>query len=314
MRNDYRVNARCRQPVSDALREEAVLVNAGIDLHRENRDLYGIRKMWHLMTQAGHQIGRDQVARLMAIAGVKGVSRGDHTTTTTRHGTGEDHSRAADLIKRDWSAPTRPDQWWVADFSYVWTLQGFCYTSFVVDVYSRRILGWRVSMSKTTALVSSAVEQALFTRRRADTRFTATGLVHHSDAGSQYTSIAFTTALVEAGIAPSIGTVGDALDNALMESTIGLYKTELIDRHPRTWTGPSGSKPPPRTGSTGSTPGACIPRSTIFRRSPTSSSTVRPAPKPGKLRKPRPPAEPGRFSSGPALNLERAACAGSIAA
>ena len=94
-------------------------------------------------------------------------------------------------------------------------------------------------MSKTTALVMSAVEQALFTRRRTDTRFTATGLVHHSDAGSQYTSIAFTTALVEAGIAPSIGTVGDALDNALMESTIGLYKTELIDRHRRTWTGPA---------------------------------------------------------------------------
>ena len=121
----------------------------------------------------------------------------------------------------------------------MWTLAGFCYVSFVVDVYSRRVLGWRASMSKTTALVMSAVEQALFTRRRTDTRFTATGLVHHSDAGSQYTSIAFTTALIDAGIAPSIGTVGDALDNALMESTIGLYKTELIDRHRPTWTGPS---------------------------------------------------------------------------
>jgi transposase InsO family protein len=143
------------------------------------------------------------------------------------------------LIGRKWSAPTRPDQWWVADFSYVWTHVGFCYVSFVVDVYSRRILGWRVSTSKTTTLVMSAVEQALFTRRRTDTHFTATGLVHPSDAGSQYTSIAFTTALVEAGIAPSIGTVGDALDNALMESTIGLYKTELIDRRPQTWTGPA---------------------------------------------------------------------------
>jgi len=143
------------------------------------------------------------------------------------------------LIKRNWSAPTQPDQWWVADFSYVWTLVGFCYVSFLVDVYSRRILGWRVSMSKTTALVISAVEQALFTRRRSDTRFTATGLVHHSDAGSQYTSIVFTTALIEAGIAPSVGTVGDALDNALMESTIGLFKTELIDRRPRTWAGPA---------------------------------------------------------------------------
>jgi putative transposase len=210
-----------------------------IDLHRKNRGVYGVRKIWHAMTQAGHQVGRDQVARLMAIAGVQGVSRGQHSTKTTRRGSGEGHSRAADLIGRDWAAPTRPDQWWVADFTYVWTLVGFCYVSFVVDVYSRRILGWRVSMSKTTALVMSAVEQALFTRRRTDTRFTATGLVHHSDAGSQYTSIAFTTALVEAGIAPSIGTVGDALDNALMESTIGLYKTELIDLHRRAWTGPA---------------------------------------------------------------------------
>ena len=175
----------------------------------------------------------------MAIAGVQGVSRGQHTTTTTRRGSGEGHRRAEDLIGRDWAAPTRPDQWWVADFTYVWTLTGFCYVSFVVDVYSRHILGWRVSTSKTTTLVLSAVEQALFTRRRTDTQFTAEGLVHHSDAGSQYTSIAFTTALVEAGIAPSIGNVGDALDNALMESTIGLYKTELIDRHPRTWTGPA---------------------------------------------------------------------------
>ena len=231
--------AHRRRPVSDALRTEAALVNAVIDLHVKNRGVYGIRKMWHAMTQAGHQVGRDQVARLMTIAGVQGVSRGQHATATTRRGSGEDHSRAADLIERNWSAPTHPDQWWVADFSYVWTLVGFCYVSFLVDVYSRRILGWRVSMSKTTALVMSAVEQALFTRRRTDTRFTATGLVHHSDAGSQYTSIVFTTALIEAGIAPSIGTVGDALDNALMESTIGLYKTELIDRRPRTWTGPA---------------------------------------------------------------------------
>jgi putative transposase len=111
------------------------------------------------------------------------------------------------------------------------------YTSFVTDVYSRRILGWRVSSSKTTPLVMSALEQALFTRRRQNIEFTSTGLVHHSDAGSQYTSIALTQALIDAGIAPSIGTVGDALDNALMESTIGLYKTELIDFHQRSWTG-----------------------------------------------------------------------------
>ncbi len=112
----------------------------------------------------------------------------------------------------------------------------FCYVSLVTDVYSRRILGWRVSASKHTALVAAALQQALYTRRRDDTCFTTTGLVHHSDAGSQYTSLAFTQELIDAGIAGSIGTVGDALDNALMESTIGLLKTEAINAPDRTWT------------------------------------------------------------------------------
>ena len=115
-----------------------------------------------------------------------------------------------------------------ADFTYVWTAGGFCYVSFVTDVYSRRILGWRVSMSKTSDLVTAALAQAFATRRRTSGEFTADGLIHHSDAGSQYTALAFTEQLAEAGIAGSIGTVGDALDNALMESTIGLYKSELI--------------------------------------------------------------------------------------
>ena len=147
-------------------------------------------------------------------------------------------ARHPDLIKRAWNTPTRPDVWWVADFTYVWTLTGFVYTSFVTDVSSRRILGWRTSTSKTTPLVMSALEQALFTRRRADARFTSEGLVFHSDAGSQYTAISFTEALIDAGIAPSIGTIGDALDNALMESTIGLYKSELIAHgRARSWSG-----------------------------------------------------------------------------
>ncbi len=119
---------------------------------------------------------------------------------------------------------------------YIWTLQGFVYTAFCVDVFSRRILGWRVMSTKATPLVTSVLEQAVFTRRRTDFRFTTTGLVHHSDAGSQYTSLAFTDALHESGIAGSIGSVGDALDNALMESAIGLYKTELINRE-KSWTG-----------------------------------------------------------------------------
>lgn len=139
-------------------------------------------------------------------------------------------------MDRQWTLPASPDQWWVADFTYCWTLAGFVYTAFLVDVYSRRILGWRVMTSKATPLVTSVLEQALFTRRRTDFSFTATGLVHHSDAGSQYTSLAFTEALRDSGIAGSIGSVGDALDNALMESTIGLYKSELIDRQ-KSWSG-----------------------------------------------------------------------------
>ena len=231
--NTYYVHKKT--PVSAAALEEAYLVNAVVDLWRKNRQLYGIRKMWHAMRRAGYRLGRDQVGRLMRIAGIHGVRRGEHRTVTTAAAAGA--LRHADLVKRGWSKPTKPDMWWVADFTYVWTLAGFVYVSFITDVFTRRILGWRVSTSKETALVTSALEQALATRHRHNSQFTTTGLVHHSDAGSQYTSIAFTEALEEAGIAGSIGSVGDALDNALMESTIGLYKTELIDRREdgKTW-------------------------------------------------------------------------------
>jgi putative transposase len=230
----YYAALKARVSASDLA--DAYLVNALVDLYRANRSVYGCRKLWHQLRRGGHLVGRDQVGRLMRIAGIVGAVRGKHTTVTTGPGSAS-AARHPDLIKRAWATPTSPDQWWVADFTYVWTLAGFCYVALLTDVYSRRILGWRVTTSKSTPLVMSVLEQALFTRRRADSSFTATGLVHHSDAGSQYTSIAFTDALIEAGIAGSIGTVGDALDNALMESTIGLYKTELIDRHDRTWTG-----------------------------------------------------------------------------
>jgi putative transposase len=182
-------------------------------------------------------LGRDQVGRLMRIAGVQGVRRGAHRTVTTTRD--ERAPRHPDLVKRGWKTPNRPDAVWCADFTYVWTAAGFCYVSFITDVYSRRILGWRVSMSKTSDLVTAALAQALATRRRASSEFTASGLIHHSDAGSQYTALAFTEELAEAGIAGSIGTVGDALDNALMESTIGLYKTECITpgTRARNWAG-----------------------------------------------------------------------------
>ena len=228
--------ARSDVPVTDAEWHDAHMANAALEVWRAHRSLYGADKLATAMGKAGYDVGRDQVARLMKIVGIEGVRRGKHKTKTTVRD--QAASRHPDLIRRAWKTPTRPDVWWVADFTYVWTLEGFVYTSFVTDVCSRRILGWRTSSSQTTPLVMSALEQALFTRRRADARFTSSGIVFHSDAGSQYTAISFTEALVDAGIAPSIGTVGDALDNALMESTIGLYKTELIEHdRSRSWTG-----------------------------------------------------------------------------
>lgn len=223
--------AKVQGPVSAAEFDDAYDANTLFDLWVANRRVYGVGKLWHATKRAGHDWGRDRVARLMRLAGIGGVVRGRRRTTTTERDK-QAPPRHPDLIKRAWSTPARPDRWWVADFTYVWTLQGFCYTALGVDVFSRRILGWRVMTSKTTALVTSVLEQALFTRRFSEFQFTATGLVHYSDAGSQYTSIAFTEALWEAGITGSIGTVGDALDNALMESAVGLYKSELIDQHP----------------------------------------------------------------------------------
>ena len=224
-------------PISRAELEEAYLVNEIVDLYRRNKCVYGVRKMWRAARRAGLRLGRDQVGRLMRIAGIQGVRRGVHRTTTTTRD--QRAARHPDLVKRGWKTPNRPDAVWVADFTYVWTACGFCYVSFITDVYSRRILGWKAWMSKTSDLVTGALAQALATRRRASSEFTAEGLIHHSDAGSQYTALAFTEELAAAGIAGSIGTVGDALDNALMESTIGLYKTELIVPYAsaRNWSG-----------------------------------------------------------------------------
>ena len=225
---------RRRQPVTEAELEDAYLANALFTLWEEEWRVYGARKLWHTARHAGLDVGRDQVARLMGLAGIRGVVRGRHsTTTTTRRDASA--SRYPDLVGRGWDTPKAVDELWVADFSYVWTLAGFVYVAFVVDVYSRRILGWRVSGSMRTQLVLDAFHQALHVRHRGDAHWTSQGLIHHSDAGSQFTSVAFTAELLEAGIAGSIGTVGDALDNALCESTIGLFKTEAIHDGGPTW-------------------------------------------------------------------------------
>jgi putative transposase len=177
---------RKKEPVSTAELEEAYLVNALVDLWEKNWGVYGVRKLWRAARRAGlgggRSLGRDQVGRLMGIAGITGAVRGRHRTRTTVRD--EKAARHPDLVNRGWDAPTATDQLWVADFSYVWTLTGFVYVALVVDVYSRRVLGWRVSTSRAAPLVTDALRQALDVRQRSDSRWAATGLVHHSDAGT----------------------------------------------------------------------------------------------------------------------------------
>jgi transposase InsO family protein len=213
--------------------DDAYLINWIIDSWEANYACYGAVKMWHLAARGGFQVGRDHVARLMRLAGLAGIVRGKRRTKTTVAGKGP--TRHPDRCHRAWDTPGRPNLWWIADFTYVWTDHGFCYVAFVTDVFSRKILGWTISESKETGFVVRALRQAVSVRGRRDPEFRSTGIVHHSDAGSQYTAVMFLTDLEDLGMLGSIGTVGDALDNAVMESTIGLYKTELIDRDRAHW-------------------------------------------------------------------------------
>jgi putative transposase len=192
---------------------------------KANFEVYGAYKVWREMNRQGIKVARCTVERLMRELGLQGVRRGKKIRTTIAD---RGHERAADLLKRDFTA-RGPNQRWVADFTYVSTFAGIVYVAFVVDIYSRAIVGWSASTGKRAKLVLDALDMALWRRERAGHK-PDKGLIHHSDAGSQYTCFAFTAHLLEAGLDASIGTVGDALDNALMESTIGLYKTELIKR------------------------------------------------------------------------------------
>jgi transposase InsO family protein len=186
----------------------------------ENFDVYGARKVWRQLHREGIVVARCTVARLMRAIGLQGAVRGRAFTTTTR---GDGAARPSDLVNREFVA-TRPNELWVADLTYVATWRGFVYVAFVIDVYARRIVGWRVTSSLRTDIALDALEQALYARPAIDQ------LVHHSDRGTQYLSIRYTDRLAEAGIEPSVGSVGDSYDNALAESVIGLYKTEVIRR------------------------------------------------------------------------------------
>ena len=216
--------ARARPPSPRAIRDDQ-LKKEIMRVFVDNYSVYGARKVWWALNRDGIRVGRGRVERLMRALGLTGAVRGRTVRTTVSD---PDAERAADLVKRQFAAGA-PNRLWVADFTYVATWSGTVYVAFAIDVFSRRIVGWSASMSKETDLVLDAIDMGLCLRRYGETVDNGK-LVHHSDAGSQYTSFRFTQHLVDAGIDASIGTVGDALDNALAESTIGLFKTELIKR------------------------------------------------------------------------------------
>ena len=186
----------------------------------ENYRVYGARKAWKQLNREGIKVARCTVARLMREMGLRGVTRGKKVKTTIP---GDCDIRPADRVNRDFTV-SEPNRLWVADLTYVATWRGFVYVAFVIDAFARRIVGWRVSSSLRTDIALDALEQALYERRNGE----ESELIHHSDRGVQYVSIRYTERLSEAGIEPSVGSVGDSYDNALAETIIGLYKTELI--------------------------------------------------------------------------------------
>jgi putative transposase len=215
--------------VSDAHLTDALRATVGTP-----EGMYGRRKMTAYLRRQGHRVAGCTVDRLMRDEGLSGVIRGrKHRTTIAAEG---ECRRAPDLLDRDFTAAA-PNRKWVTDFTYTRTWMGFVYVAFVVDCFSRAIVGWHATTVKDTAMVTTALKMALWRRDHADHRVDA-GLIHHSDAGSQYTSIAFAETLVLEGIAASIGSVGDAYDNALAETTIGLFKTEAVGRGSPFLTGP----------------------------------------------------------------------------
>jgi transposase InsO family protein len=218
----YEAKAREADPtrLPERVKRDAALRETIRQVWKENFGVYGVRKVWRELIRQKIAVARCTVARLMRAMGLEGVRRGKKCTTTVPD---ESAARPADLVNRQFVA-TRPNELWVADLTYVATWSGFVYVAFVIDVYSRMIVGWRVARSLRTDLALDALEQALHARPIGDR------LVHHSDRGVQYLSIRYTERLADAGIESSVGSVGDSYDNALAETINGLYKTEVIHR------------------------------------------------------------------------------------
>ena len=212
--------ARSRPPSARQQTDEQ-LADVMTRVHRANFGVYGIRKMWKAMRRLGVDAGRDRVARVMRSLELRGATRA-RKVRTTRPAIVD--ARPADLVERVFAA-SAPDRLWVADLTYVWTRAGFAYAAFVVDVFSRRIVGWRVAVTLRADLALDALDMAIWARGQP-----LTGLVHHSDRGVQYLSIRYTERLAQAEAVSSVGSRGDSYDNALAESVIGLYKGELIER------------------------------------------------------------------------------------
>jgi putative transposase len=214
-------SAKSRPPSARTMRD-AVLAVTLLAIWNANYSVYGVHKMWKSMGRAGETVGRDQVARIMRGMGLVGIRRGSQVVHTTR--ADEKANRPPDLVDRKFTAE-RPNALWVTDLTYVPTWAGMAYVCFIVDAFSRSIVGWRVASNMRTDMVLDAIEMACWQRGA-----TLAGLVMHSDAGSQFTSLRYTERLEDIGARPSIGSVADSYDNALAETTNGLYKTELIRR------------------------------------------------------------------------------------
>jgi putative transposase len=212
--------ARSRPPSARALRDAELKVEIA-RVHKDNFEVYGARKVWRQLGREGIAVGRDRVARLMGELGICGVVRGKPRRTTTPASTAD---RPADLVERNFSA-SAPNRLWVADLTYVATWAGFAYVAFVIDAFSRMIIGWRVATSLRATLALDALEMAIWARQD-----DLEGLVHHSDRGSQYLAIRYTERLAAEGAVASVGSRGDSYDNALAEAVNGLYKAELIGR------------------------------------------------------------------------------------